>query len=148
MRAEGTAAADVPADQDQGAIEIEENRFETAFQADCRRANLKRGASTSPAPPRTLIDGSLLGASRQPQSRAGDTRRPALIDAQLAGELTRLFRFRLRLQPLDLPPLLLDLRLLRLQLRLRLLLLHFLVLHRIAHHEAGALISARTSLRT
>src|ERR1700675_296093 len=79
MRAEGTAAADVPADQDQGAIEIEENRFETAFQADCRRANLKRGASTSPAPPRTLIDGSLLGPSRQPQSRAGDTHRPALI---------------------------------------------------------------------
>ena len=38
-----------PVDIDQGAIEIEENRFETAFQADCRRANLKRGASTSRA---------------------------------------------------------------------------------------------------
>ena len=49
----------------------------------------------------------------------------------------RLFRFLLRLQLLDLPPLLFDLLLLRLQLLLGLLICGFVILHLVANRITG-----------
>ena len=78
--------------------------------------------------PRELPDGRavIAGAARAHVSAAGPLH-PALL-----------FSFRLRLELLNLSPLLLDFRLLRLQLRLGLRLLILVVLHRVTHDEASA----------